>query len=440
MGQLLFVMEMEVDRPSKRHHTVSRLNQYGRIIKLAYNYGRRLASNAGKPYPYPPKRQMGGMPKGTAYSSVGTRIYKAGRYNSGKSAGKLKVKRPLKKLRKQKRAVSRGVEQTREAVGSSNALYCQYIGHANQPVNMVKDLMWLAIAKWIAIKCTGGGVASATQPIAAFAPGVNFNIKYRITPTAGLTTQVVTIPAATQWSMKDLAYNLDMIWDTICVPENQTVLCGIDSTNSNPPFNLELTNARMRVYAKSTLKIQNRSYGGGGTEEDDVDNVPLYGKSYQFRGNGTDYMGGTTSVTVGGGVVRPLYANNTTGLFAFGVAGLIDVNNSEDLGEPPAAFCFRGVRKHDKVRIEPGHIKTSTLVDSYTISLQNLITMCGFVDSNPSKNQLGKFRLFALEKILETSNPPIVEIRTAFENQTRMSMELLPGYTMTRSMFVPYQA
>lgn len=356
-------------------------------------------------------------------------------WGPGKSSGKFRVKRKPR-LRKQRRALKNGVEQVRESVGSHQALYCTYTGHASQPVNMVKELMWLAIAKRVSAILTRGSSTSVDEPIQQLNAGKVIQWSYRTNPAAAPTQRTITVPVATTWTIRTLAQALSVDWE-LTNPTDQFQLISVASngiSGTQVPFFLNLTNAKLDIYAKSTLKLQNRtqSRGTDGDEEGDVDNVPTYGKAYQCSGNGTTYIG-DNNATVGAGGNVPMQANNTTGLFKLSV----DVQN--DLSEPPSAIPFLGVKKYDKIRLEPGHIKTSTLVDRYTISIQKLIGLFGTVGAfNPTFKKIGKFRMFALEKIMETAEPPTVPIIIGYEHQVRMSCALVTAAPSTRTMFVAF--
>lgn len=386
------------------------------------------------------RRKMGDMPKGRAvFKSHDTSMHpvyeRKRRWGNGKSSGKLRVKRKVRRLRKQKIALVRGVEQTRESCGELNtAKYATYVGHCSQPAQMTAELLWLAIAKKCCEAINGGTVFAVRQPINQLSAGKTVSISYRSNPSAALSAATITVPALTTWSCYDLAYNLRITWEGLT--DGDSILIGIASNDVANPFMLNLSNAYVHVYSKSTLKLQNRSYGPDGNEADEVDNVPLYGKSYQCRGNGTQFQGSSFENIYDNGATIPIYVDNFYGVFQKEVSA-----STDDLAEPPTALAFNGVKRYDKVRIEPGNIKTSALTEKYKITLSRLIgKLQDYAIHNPAKVDLGRFRLFGLEKIIETTVSPTIPIRVAFEHNVRMSIGLTVGKGFTRPMFVPYQA
>jgi len=51
-------------------------------------------------------------------------------------------------------------------------------------------------------------------------------------------------------------------------------------------FQIDLSKCRIHLYAKSSLKLQNRTVNlNANNDDEDVDNVPLYVKSYFGSGN-----------------------------------------------------------------------------------------------------------------------------------------------------------
>lgn len=401
--------------------------------RVAYKVGanalkRYIQHQAAQAMRKPSAKRKGSF---TVTDKEGNVVYKrtAQRYGAGKSAGRFRVRRPIRRLRRHKKALTRGVEQVREAVGSNiTALYNMYIGHCSQPVNMLKDLIWTSIAK-LMVEKMGGQVTSSTAPVTILSAGSIFTITYRTSPASGVfATTSYSIPALTTGTISSLGTGLKNAWESV-PPDNECMLFAIHTDSTVNPVRIELGDALIKVWAKSSLKIQNRSYGSGGDEADDVDNVPLYGKSYEFQGNGAIFKGSSTSAS--DGPYTPMFPDNTSGGY------YLPITTNSDLSEPPSPNSFIGCRKFGKCRLEPGNIKTSVLYDSYTIGLQKLIGAVGTQSVNPTKNLVGKFRLFSLEKIIETANPPVIPIRTAYEINNRMSVEVIPRATFTRSMFVP---
>ena len=66
---------------------------------------------------------------------------------------------------------------------------------------------------------------------------------------------------------------------------------------------------------KSSFKIQNRSSNGVDDDADDVDNIPLYGKSYYGKSNGMNMGIYRNTLATGYPGRTPFFANNTYGTY-----------------------------------------------------------------------------------------------------------------------------
>lgn len=175
-------------------------------------------------------------------------------------------------------------------------------------------------------------------------------------------------------------------------------------------FNMiDLTNCSVYISAKSALKMQNRTVEEAGDDESDVNNVPLYGRSIEGNGAG------------------PIWKNQkkiSSVSFLGDVKGIINVNESTDMQEPPNPEEFHRVQKVGKVKIEPGEIRTSVISHAATKMFntwyRELNQYQMLSESSPETGQLnpdlriGKYRLFHIEKMLAAGT---AYIKTAFEIQ-----------------------
>jgi hypothetical protein len=162
-------------------------------------------------------------------------------------------------------------------------------------------------------------------------------------------------------------------------------------------FQLDLTKAKVQLYCKSSMKIQNRTSAAGftgGTADNDadaVDNVPIYGKIYSGTGN---------YVQVQDDVYNAQNSGDVNVLAAGVVAG--------PLREPLPLSMVKRASQIAKAHLDPGEIKTSVLTYRKTFTLMYLVRECaasGGESASPLTRgiiSIGKFRFFSLEKMIQS--------------------------------------
>lgn len=277
------------------------------------------------------------------------------------------------------------------------------IGHANYSKEELIQCASFAITKMLATKLNRMFV-TLQEPITT-SYGSRVTISYKNSITGNLLNHVQVFASTAKW--QDVANQLkvwmqsydsdETIWLKIVYEH------ALNSTNTQwyPDLTLDATKMRFQFYNKSALKIQN-STRGESVEADAVDNIPLYGKSYEGSGNYVVYHndndGGDAQIMVfRHNQNAPLYTRR----FGQGepqVGALI---------EPPPKNVFRRVSKDGKAHLDPGSIKTSILEHSLNISVyQFLKTIQGAgILAGPQLNiNKGKFRFFILEKMIQSIN------------------------------------
>lgn len=177
---------------------------------------------------------------------------------------------------------------------------------------------------------------------------------------------------------------------------------------------LDLTNAKFQFNITSTLNIQNRSVGETGDEEmDEVDNTPVHGRCYEGLGSGPDsrYSTDATSLTI-------IHADTTN--------GVILANNPENMEQAPMTYNFVNIKRTGYTKIHPGTIHTSKLTLNRTYDIGTLCRMLfiATADGNYAARN-GKYRLFHLEKVLETNNTNPLAMNLAYQHGLRISVKLL---------------
>lgn len=155
---------------------------------------------------------------------------------------------------------------------------------------------------------------------------------------------------------------------------------------------LDMRRMGFDIYVKSALKIQNRTINSSGNlEADDVDNVPLYGKSYEGSGNWFE---------LSDQVFAPEVASDSPNI----LQGVF--TNASNFSEPPSLRHVVHANKSGKAHLDPGQIKTSVLIYRKRFTLNQLLKVWlnptgGTPGTTMSVIQIGKYRVFYLEKMIQ---------------------------------------
>jgi len=189
-----------------------------------------------------------------------------------------------------------------------------------------------------------------------------------------------------------------------------SVLTGI------PVAQLDLTTAYVEIHSSSHLKIQNRTVTSASNDNaDDVDNVPIYGKSFDYKSNSTIFRDYPMNTTV---APATLSTHASWGILSSNLASDVGTDLYEEV---PLASQFVGCKRVQKAHLDPGEIKTSAMKDYLKIGFskffqlitQNYITG---TDRNYKQTWIGKTRLFAFEKMIDA-------VLATEENQFRIAFE-----------------
>lgn len=294
---------------------------------------------------------------------------------------------------------------------------CYYIGHATCTASQVYDNLGLAIVKFLGVAnnllfndfqdfseiivqapiTTGLTVRIWGQPAVNIAPAVITNGTFTITAS---TTTYGLLAAQISTTLKE--YNVNN-------PDPRLTMIEVYQGTSLLK-RWDLSAAMFTYRSKSALKLQNRTINSTGlTEADEVDNVPLYGKSYEGDGNFFRVKGGYSSE----GTIAPLS----------GVAPPTLENvalNTSYLAEPPKPSQLLHVKRNGTIHLDPGEIKTSVIYHSIKISLNTLMKKLRYNTSVAGVASpeclLGNYRVFALEKMLKVGKESSVsQMKVAYE-------------------------
>lgn len=307
---------------------------------------------------------------------------------------------------------SAGILQTSEdgispsTSGASNSLY---IGHCTFAKDFwLHGLMRLFVKK-LALKAQSsiGDLTDAANNL--FVTGDVVQLEYRER-------------ADTGFSNITHSYVSPQTWDNIATGlfnaavalygRDDIVFTNISINRGTPSIvSIPLSNCSVTYFAKSSLKIQNATVSTAGAEADEVDNVPISGKSYTAYGTGLMSKEGLN-------LGEPMVCNNTTGSFVGTGTNIILPNM------PPAGY-FRNVTQMASQRIDPGKIKYSNLFQSKTISLMALTKQ--LFSAGPQGvgdwNNFGVSRIFGFEHVIKAkATAPTITVLG--EHNLRLGMML----------------
>lgn len=162
-------------------------------------------------------------------------------------------------------------------------------------------------------------------------------------------------------------------------------------------YDIDLTSTTLEYLCLSHLKIQNRTVNSTGNDQaDDVDNVPIYGRSFDVSYNGTTFRDYNNPLLSGQPQLR---TDIDFGTMDYSTpASDIDTTLYKEVALPKQ---FVGVTSSGNAHLDPGEIKTSKLANSVTLSFNKLITL---YKSKGLENGviffLGKTRIFGFEKMI----------------------------------------
>lgn len=343
---------------------------------------------------------------------------------SSKSMGKIKT-RKYRATKRQKNAI-KGVEQTveeyKEFVTTSQTAW---VGHSVCIPEVVRYNIWRLILKKLMSK-TGNCIRNFADPPTSYNVGNGDVIAVYFQnqdATAGSINW--TYGGTGDWDTA-VAYFVSnaflhaegvILKHIIYMPD--TAAAGLTAA---PPYTrLDLENAYVKMYFKSSMKLQNRTVNGTDISMDDVDNVPLYGRSYGGVGNGAIWFGQSDSP-----VVKQLIADKDKGYIEGDASG-------DFLQEPLHQLYFKHVTQKGKVHLDPGYIKTSVLTYSKNMSLNHILRRVNQICTAAKiRDSFGNFRFFGLERMIDTAAESSITLGIEINNYMNFNL-----YTRYRDTSIP---
>lgn len=327
------------------------------------------------------------------------------------SSSKGFVKGGSKKIKSEDIFATRGIVVHREQGGvvSTNGTekaQALLIGHSNFTKSQLLYDICTSLVKMIATKM-GRNIASFDDSVFAAGSGIGLEyvwiMEYGTHPAASVSPfSIVSVPGVNQsWTyVRDTLFSqmTSLINAHSGFYLNKWWVQQKDNNSSIPNYypivEIDMMKCRVQLYCKSAMKFQNRSINStGNTDSNDVDNVPLYGKTYNGYGNyvivsNVGYATDTNTV-----VATPNFIN-------------LKASSSSNpvLREPLGKSQIVKAKTIGKIHMEPAEIKTSILVYRKSHNLNSLLRQLARVGNETTNSQfieLGRFRFIHMEKMLQ---------------------------------------
>jgi len=410
------------------------IGAYQTLQREAYNSG----GNATQAFLNSAKRrlqfQSGGATKvrKTGKGVMYTPTSKGGRrkrVTTGRAAGFIGrgKKRPSRNVATIQKNIRLGVSKSFEygTVSATTLAKIRYIGHSSASVLQMRELFWMAFVKFISIRM---GIPFNTwdDEIYRVQTGDSFELTFNQTPVgSGAVFENESAACNTASTWRELAnfFNIN-------IPQTKQVRfirmefqpgLTVNAAETRMPWKLiRLEYASISIDCKSALKIQNRSVTvASDNEANDIDNVPLVGRSYEGNGMGPVFR-------------KSKFLANTTGVennysFASDKYAVIDgteylgADAIRELSEPPLPMQLYSCTASGKVRMQPGDVKTSLITYHLGGKLDNVWNKLGSFNADDYslpkvQGSFGKYRLYAVEKMVDCIAP-------SAENAIRIGIE-----------------
>lgn len=333
-----------------------------------------------------------------------------------RSKGFLKLRRQAKKKKLKGASAAKGIHGTLEHGAVLTALDAIYAGHCTAPRDVIMRIAFQAALKQLA-KTMGIRIIDLDDSVTAgpYFLGTNDEFKFEYYSSAeSTTTTVITHIVGIGNTWRQIAQTFANI--VFATPEQSQIIPSYlrftNSTSEYQPCRLELKYTYFMFDMKSSMKLQNRTINAAGENEaDDVDNVPIYGKSIGGSGTGCQALFPNSSSP--GQIVCDL-ANGT-----------IDKTSlSNNLKEPLSGFFFPKSTKQGKVRLDPGEIRTNVLRYKKNVTLQTLFKAFAYSGSTKVIAPFGNFVFFQLEKMIDSGSA--LNIILAYETNLEYNCVCVP--------------
>jgi len=387
----------------------------------AIQYGARVYNNR-KPGGKPPKRIDPSHPP----IRISKKKKRPTAYNSGLLVGKFKKsKRVTDPFKMYGRT---GFVKSTEVRGSVSDPDCVYIGHSCIGIYQAYELVACALLRKLFTKIGRLNITDIKDTLVSDLPGdaSSFLIELVVmnnesgnravenhicNPSDSIYDLVgcdmdVAVPTWVGFRTRMLAYmrgtdaNVEPLSLRLFRADYDTFDLGapVKWTHSG---DLDLRNEMVHFHSSSTMKIQNRSLNASGSgDTDTVSTNPIVGYRYGF-GSGVPIVRGAQS---NGAAFNKSYLfttiNQDTGVQLLRAAQF-DATNSI-FYEPAQPGTFVNIKNSNHIKLDPGHIKYSTITYTKTMSFSRFLKVLSDQINGGTKimNIPGSFEMFAFEDVI----------------------------------------
>lgn len=388
---------------------------------------RRFSVTGSIPYGTP---TLSASYEAQTYPTTATSITGGG---SGKSSGFISTK-----LRATGQKTStfnqKGVSIVREVGGiingglaTANAGNVIAVGHASCAPRLAHEMMWRAIIKKLLVKAGICDLSDFDRVIDNLSVDDRVRIRYGLSSdTSNSFATYSCVPGTTTPNViADFFSSFFVLNFTPDLIFYDVVMYNIGASSRMGQTLMSLKNVTVVFSGKSTLKIQNQSVEETGDEES-VNNIPLHGKAYSGKGNGTESFNRDAHPVIAASGFR---ADNIYGAIA-------KVPTEKWFQEVVPASQFTNIKSFGKVVLDPGHVKTSVLNFYAAVPLSTVYRRM-FGSDIPGKHPkcfLGEYRFMLLEKMINaTIGGPTNGIKVSYEVNYRLGCYVVPKPTFETS-------
>lgn len=329
---------------------------------------------------------------------------KAQTYSSGK-----KLKAPKKsKLSALEKHTNSGIVY-RQQVGdvSKTARNVMYLAHSTMPVRTVLYVAWQSLYKKL-FTIAGLKMKNVSSPLFdnQYYNGI-IELRYKAKDGSAITTQNfnVTNNSTTLSQLADFTVSYFEGLTSTALPQQFLTLryyidqSGVIATAKILQAEIDLSSVSFKFDVLSEFKMQNKTINSEGNDEaDEVDNVPVKGRIYEYKSNGTMYRDYTNTA-----LTSACTTDNKYGLLPTAVGSDTETKMYEEV---PLRNQFIGVNKTSTFVIQPGTLRFDKFNDSLKINFSKFMNICYAKPYTTggtgqfTQVWLGKTRLFAIEKYI----------------------------------------
>jgi len=364
-----------------------------------------------------------------------------------------KLPKPRSKERSANRIGYRGCVATLEAVGQVQDDNCVFVHHASHSTYLTLRTATISLLRTLLKRGIGWDSPDANRVI----PNTFSGATYAQSTNLRITIECMSPTGAFTFNGFDYVFGIDHTLNTICGGLNlgantyfgalntgalfngQTLIQwfasmyatsgtylpksirlwindnnGVIEPSWKLLYNIDFDTIMVHTQSTSSLKLQNRSINLVGDDDaNDVDNVPLCGKSYDF----SSYAMRCRNTSLFDS------ASNENGMTVLRASDfLLTAAAVPGLKEPPLKGIFANCKAIGKVNIDPGTIKLDKLSFKRNINWQRLFQLAYTSPIYGSNQQtgimIGTSRMYALEKYINMKQvqPSTLPIIVVYEN------------------------